>query len=161
MAALNFPANPAAQSPANTYSPTSTPDATTNGATYVWNGTAWTGSVDGVGVSITSQATFPSEADPNDLLFNTDNGKLYIYYKDVDSSQWVDTSADATSSLVTVSQSPPLNPVQGQLWWDSSDTGGILYIYYSDVDSNQWVEVGGGGEGTAAARGNVDDGHVL
>ena len=47
MAALNFPADPAAQSPANTFSPTSSPDATTNGATYIWNGTAWTGYVEG------------------------------------------------------------------------------------------------------------------
>ena len=158
--ALNFPANPAAQSPVNTYSPTSTPDATTNGATYVWNGTAWTGSVDGVGVSITSAATFPSTADPNDLLFNSDNGKLYIYYQDVDSSQWVDTSADATSSLVTVSQSAPLNPVQGQLWWDSSTTGGVLYIYYSDIDSNQWVEVGGSGDGGGGGGATVESGSI-
>ena len=47
MAALNFPNNPGSQTPANVFSPTSTPDATTNGATYIWNGTAWAGSTDG------------------------------------------------------------------------------------------------------------------
>jgi len=47
MAALNFPNNPGSQTPVNTFSPTSTPDATTNGATYIWNGTAWAGSTDG------------------------------------------------------------------------------------------------------------------
>lgn len=46
MAALNFPTNPAGQTPTNTFSPSSTPSATTNGATYVWNGSAWTGLVD-------------------------------------------------------------------------------------------------------------------
>ena len=147
MTALNFPADPSAQSPINTYSPTSTPEATTNGATYLWNGVAWTGAVD-AGVSVTSQAVFPETANPNDLIFNTDNGKLYIYYKDIDSEQWVDTSADATSSLVSVSESPPPNPVQGQLWFDSSEDGGVLYIYYSDPNSNQWVEVGGAGGGS-------------
>jgi len=28
----------------------------------------------------------------------------------------------------------------GDLWWDSSSTGGNLYIYYVDADSSQWVE---------------------
>jgi len=153
--ALNFPANPAGQTPVNTYSPSSTPDSTTNGATYIWNGTAWTGSVDGVGVSIVSAASFPATATPNDLLFNTENGKLYIYYQDVDSNQWVDTSADSTSSLVVISENPPANPTQGELWWDSSTDGGVLYIYYVDADSNQWVEVGGssgGGGGDATVE---------
>ena len=156
--ALNFPANPGAQNPINTYSPTSTPDFTSNGATYVWTGNAWTGSVDGVGVSVTSSATPPTDASPNDLWFNTDNGKLYIYYKDVDSEQWVDTSADSTSSLVIVSETPPPNPVQGELWWDSSTTGGILYIYYTDPDSNQWVEVGGNGDGGSGGGATVSSG---
>ncbi len=47
MAALNFPANQANQSPVNTFSPTSTPSATTNGATYIWDGNSWTGFVEG------------------------------------------------------------------------------------------------------------------
>lgn len=28
----------------------------------------------------------------------------------------------------------------GDLWWDSSSTGGNLYIYYVDANSSQWVE---------------------
>jgi hypothetical protein len=41
--AITFPVDPAAQTPTNTFSPTSTPVAnTTNGNTYYWNGTAWT-----------------------------------------------------------------------------------------------------------------------
>ena len=40
MAVLNFP-DPAAQTPANTFSPTSTPDATSNGVTYVWTDGSW------------------------------------------------------------------------------------------------------------------------
>ena len=39
MAALNFPSNPAGQTPTNTFSPTSTPDASTNGVTYIYNST--------------------------------------------------------------------------------------------------------------------------
>ena len=37
---LNFP-NPATQTPLNTWSPTSTPSASTNGLTYVWDGEKW------------------------------------------------------------------------------------------------------------------------
>jgi len=41
--AITFPVDPAAQTPTNTFSPTSTPVANTaNGNTYYWNGTAWT-----------------------------------------------------------------------------------------------------------------------
>ena len=39
--ALDFP-NPTSQTPANTFSPTSTPSASTNGITYTWDGVKWT-----------------------------------------------------------------------------------------------------------------------
>ena len=44
MAALNFPNSPGGQTPANTFSPTSTPDSSTNGVTYIYNSTndTWT-----------------------------------------------------------------------------------------------------------------------
>lgn len=38
---LSFPADPAAQTPVNTYSPTSTPESTDNGVTYIWDGGLW------------------------------------------------------------------------------------------------------------------------
>jgi len=54
--------------------------------------------------------------------------------------------------------SPPADPADQPLWWDSSN--GRLYVYYNDGDSSQWVAVtpavtggegggGGGGEGIA------------
>jgi hypothetical protein len=39
--AIEFPANPAAQTPANTFSPTSTPLASPNDVTYTWDGVKW------------------------------------------------------------------------------------------------------------------------
>ena len=62
--AIQFPADPAAQTPANTLSPTSTPVANTeNSLTFVWNGSVWntvggggSGAVDsiiaGVGIAV-------------------------------------------------------------------------------------------------------------
>jgi len=41
---LSFPADPAAQTPVNTYSPTSTPESTDNGVTYIWDGSLWNAS---------------------------------------------------------------------------------------------------------------------
>ena len=41
---LQFPADPSAQTPENTYSPDSTPLASENGVTYFWDGEKWTAS---------------------------------------------------------------------------------------------------------------------
>ncbi len=48
----------------------------------------------------------------------------------------------------TVSPSPPLNPVEGDLWW--SDTNGDMFVYYDDGDSQQWVSVVSGQQFTAS-----------
>jgi hypothetical protein len=56
MAAIVFPSNPAAQSPTNTFSPTSVPANTYNSYTYTWNGTAWTSSAAGGGGTVTGVA---------------------------------------------------------------------------------------------------------
>ena len=52
------------------------------------------------------------------------------------------TGISGGGSSVTVSESAPGSPSNGDLWWDSDV--GELYIYYTDGDSNQWVETSGG-----------------
>ena len=47
MAVLDFPKNPASQTPANTYGPTSSPAKTTNGVTYVYANSKWEATVPG------------------------------------------------------------------------------------------------------------------
>ena len=44
------------------------------------------------------------------------------------------------SANVIVSDTPPVAPVSGTLWW-ASDVG-VLYFYYTDGDSSQWVTAG-------------------
>lgn len=44
MPVLNFPANPAAQTPTNTYGPDSAPASTSTDITYIWDGSKWTAS---------------------------------------------------------------------------------------------------------------------
>ena len=47
---------------------------------------------------------------------------------------------------ITVSDTPPPSPAQGQLWWES--VGGQMYLFYNDGNSSQWVpttnQMGGG-----------------
>ena len=40
-------------------------------------------------------------------------------------------------TTVTLSDTPPVAPVAGNLWWES-DTG-VIYVYVTDVNSSQWV----------------------
>lgn len=109
---------------------------------------------------------------PGFLWWDQNEGTLYIYYKNDTDEQWVKAvpNADLVRN-VSVGDFPPENPVNGDLWWNSSDNngsftgGGRLYIYYCDQigDVNntpgsecQWIDaspnlgcgdgqVGGGG----------------
>ncbi len=47
---------------------------------------------------------------------------------------------------VDISDTPPLNPSLGDLWYDSST--GICFVYYYDGDSFQWTDIGSGGNTT-------------
>jgi len=50
-----------------------------------------------------------------------------------------------SGTSVTVSDTAPLNPNNGDLWWDS--VNGKLKVYYDDGDSEQWVDATPIGEG--------------
>lgn len=67
------------------------------------------------------------------------------------------------NASVSVKDTPPDNPTQGSLWFNSA-TGGI-YIYYQDGSSNQWIAPivpagligsgGGGGSGSGTVESGV------
>ncbi len=40
-------------------------------------------------------------------------------------------------ATVTTADTPPVAPVDGDMWWNSTD--GVLYVYYDDGNSQQWV----------------------
>ena len=40
-------------------------------------------------------------------------------------------------AYVIISETPPSDPIEGQLWWDSNE--GFPYIWYEDSTSKQWV----------------------
>lgn len=47
---------------------------------------------------------------------------------------------------VSVGPNPPANPIEGNLWWNS--TTGVMYVYYVDTDSAQWVQTSPNSEDT-------------
>ena len=68
-----------------------------------WNGTAWAPAAaqggGGSGANVTISDTIPAGS-PNagDLWWESDTGRLKIYYQDVDTSQWVDTNPPLAAS---------------------------------------------------------------
>ena len=114
-----------------------------------YNGTNWVVADDATGsatASVTTSDTAPSNPNDGDLWWKSDEGRLKIYYQDVDTSQWVDANPPLGSSgggaTVTTDDNAPSNPSDGDLWWKSNE--GQLKVYYQDADSSQWVDTGGG-----------------
>ena len=58
-------------------------------------------------------------------------------------------------AAVTISDTAPGSPSEGDLWWDS--TRGTGFIYYTDTNSSQWVEFcPGGGTGGNSGIGTLN-----
>ena len=57
------------------------------------------GTGSGAGSSITTSSTAPEEPENGNLWFNSDSGKLYVYYDDGNTSQWVQPTVPATDAF--------------------------------------------------------------
>ena len=66
----------------------------------------------------------------------TSNGRTWRWTGTTWTAQVVSTP---TSAPVYVSVSPPPNPIQGSLWYDSNNSN--LNIWYTDLNGGQWVSV--------------------
>jgi hypothetical protein len=51
------------------------------------------------GASVSVGDTAPADPEVGDLWFNSDDGRLYVFYEDTDSSQWVDASPDNAGNV--------------------------------------------------------------
>jgi hypothetical protein len=83
-------------------------------------------------------ATAPSSPSAGSFWWNTTYGRLFVYYNDGNTSQWVDATATATAARVVTTDTVPNGAVDGQLWWNSEY--GRLFVYYNDGDTSQWVD---------------------
>lgn len=142
MSSLNFPASPTDGQVYENFSYDNT--------LGVWKRTSGAGSA-----SITVSDTAPANPIPGGLWLDSVSGNTYIYYEDADTSQWVQTSgpgfASFRNSEFFISSTAPVSPVDGDIWYDSSE--GFTYIYYEDVDSSQWVQFGLNRNGARGADG--------
>ena len=142
--ALNFPLNPSDQS---IYTDP------TSGLKYIYNTSigGWETAIQPP-VIITTDGVAPDIAIDGFLWWDAQTRVLYV----LRGGSWAPVSNDGGGgggggggASVTVSDTPPANSIQGDLWWDSAE--GNLYIYYVDADSNQWViaspNVGGADSG--------------
>ena len=122
MAAVNFP-----DSPSNG----DTQDV--GGVTYTYNSSKgyWTAAAGGGGggASVTTDDSAPSSPSDGDLWYDTDDGGMFVYYEDTDSSQWVEVigsqgaagaagatgAAGSTSVYATVDALPLTGNTQGDM----------------------------------------------
>ena len=111
----------------------------------------------GGGSSVSTSDTAPTSPNDGDLWLDTTNNDLFVYYQDTDSSQWIEILGGGSSggtSSVTTSDTAPTSPNDGDLWFDTTNSG--LFIYYQDTDSSQWIEVVGSSTGGSSAAGGTD-----
>src|SRR5262245_42541642 len=76
---------------------------------------------------------FPSSGLVNGQVYQGTNGIIYTW----SAAMGVWLSQGTGSSNASTSPAPPINPGNGQLWWNSDL--GRLFIYYNDGNSSQWV----------------------
>jgi hypothetical protein len=96
---------------------------------------------------------FDFPASPADgATFAPSGGPSYVF------SNGVWKLAGGGTSFVVVSDTPPVNPFPGQLWFES-DTG-ALFFWYVDADSSQWVQINftPSGVNTAQTRNRIVNG---
>lgn len=113
-------------------------DADNTGRTYVWDGIQW--------VDMNPQAAIPPQEPPftiapiaptgaavGDAYFNTVEKAGYVW----DGAGWVRVVPETTAHSV-IADTPPSNPEQGDLWYDSASTY-RMYVWDSTVTS--WIDV--------------------
>ena len=137
---------------------TNFPNSPSNGATHTFGGTTYTyNSSRGVwqaaggGASVTTDDTAPSSPSDGDLWWDSDGGKMYVYYEDADSSQWVSVSvpgpagadgpAGAAASVAYANLAAfPGSPAEGAIAY-AQDTN-ALYVY----NGTAWKRIDNGDE---------------
>jgi hypothetical protein len=93
MAAVNLPDNPANGT-------TETVDGITytyNSSKGYWTTAASSGGGGGGGASVSTSDAAPGSPSDGDLWYDTDDGGMFVYYQDTDSSQWVEVIGSAGS----------------------------------------------------------------
>lgn len=86
--------------------------------------------------------TAPDLDMPGFLWWDSIGGSMYVYYKDSDSSQWVECvpSGGSQGTTTTVSNQQPVDAKVGDFWVDLTDTAApLLYVWAPVSTVLQWV----------------------
>ena len=98
-------------------------------------------------------ASFPPNPSVGQLY--TSNGRTWKW----NSTQWTAQAVTTpTSAPVYISVSPPPNPIQGSLWYDSNNS--YLNIWYTDLNGGQWISVTPFPDDTINQNGGVFEGAI-
>lgn len=94
-------------------------------------------------------ATAPATPTIGMLWFDTVSIQLFIWFNDGTGSHWVPTINQAVNgpapvpptgpAVVTVSDVAPAAPVEGSLWFDTTNVQ--MYVWYTSGTSSQWAPV--------------------
>jgi len=103
--ATDFPANP---SNGDTHA-----GFTYNSTTGAWESSASSGG----GASVTTSDSAPSSPSDGDLWWDSDGNKMYVYYQDTDSSQWVSVSTPGATGATGAAGAATAGVVSHQDTW--------------------------------------------
>ena len=101
-----------------------------------WDGSNWGPAAGGGGggANVTISDTAPGSATVGDLWWESDKGRLKIYYNDTDSTQWVDASPPLQQDKIATSSAPATatsTGTAGEIRYDAD------YVYIC-VATNTW-----------------------
>ena len=97
------------------------------------------------GYNVWVNAEAPLDPQSGDFWYDTENGRMVMWYEDPNSSQWVMISGlGAEGRVVLTSATAPTNPVVGELWFNTNY--GSLFVWYEDGNNGQWVEAYSGSQ---------------
>ena len=94
-----------------------------------WDGSNWAPSASaggGGGANVTISDTAPGSASAGDLWWESDKGRLKIYYNDTDSTQWVDASPPLSPSNISLTTTNGSNRIGVTTNTTSSFTDGAI-----------------------------------
>jgi len=129
------------------------------GNSYRWTGRQWI-SLSDPGTQISYANAFVSSSPPPSpasgaLWYNPTDFTLKIWVITLEGGQWDEVAGEppcsSNNSPVTVSASPPPDPIEGDLWFDTLSS--YLSIWYVDLDGGQWISSFRGDAGPAGASG--------
>lgn len=129
--AINFPNSPSA---GDTH--------VANNITWTYNGSSWR-SNEGAGATVTVSDNPPSSPDSGDMWWESDTGKLKVYYNDGTSFQWVDASPQGSTEYINLSVSGSLNAggvnVTGVTTTVNANVTGIITAANVDINGGKII----------------------